>query len=155
MIRIREILFQENVLLDLDAISREDGIHRVAESLRADTRITDWQEFYRALQERDASARINLRYGLTLPHTRTDAVTQMVMAFGRLAQPVQNSDGSIRFILMIGIPKTMDAEYLRLAGALMRVFRSEKSRTGLLVAKRPDTILAAFERAETEPEHRE
>lgn len=150
MIRIREILFPENVLLDLHAESREEGIQQVAESLRADTRVADWQEFYRALRERDSSAKINLQFGLTLPHTRTDAVTQMVMAFGRLAQPVQNSDGAIRFILMIGIPKTMDAEYLRLVGALMRVFRSEKSRASLLAAKRPDTILAAFDRAETE-----
>ncbi|MGA8659400.1 MAG: PTS sugar transporter subunit IIA [Chthoniobacterales bacterium] len=155
MIRIREILFPENVLLDLLAESREEGIHQVAESLKADARIADWNEFYRALRECDASAKVNLKFGLTLPHTRTDAVNQMVMAFGRLAQPVQNSDGSIRFILMIGIPKTMDAEYLRLVGALMRVFRSEKARTSLLVAKRPDTIVGAFERAVTEPEHRE
>lgn len=150
MIRFREILHPENVLLDVHAESREDGIRQVVESLRADTRITDWEEFIRALRECDKSAKINLQFGLTFPHTRTDAVIEMVMAFGRFARPVQNSGGAIRFILMIGIPKTMDAEYLRLVGALMRVFRSEKSRSDLLAAEKPGTIITAFERGEME-----
>jgi mannitol/fructose-specific phosphotransferase system IIA component (Ntr-type) len=153
MIRIREILLPENVLLDLPAGSREEGIQKVAESLKADTRILDWEQFYRDLLERDECAKVNLQFGVTLPHTRTDAVTRMVMAFGRLARPVQNSDELIQFILMFGIPKTMDAEYLRLVGVLMRVFRSEESRRDLLTAEKPSKILGAFERAETQFEH--
>ena len=49
MIRIREILLPENVLLDIPAGSREEGIQKVAESLKADTRIVDWEEFYQDL----------------------------------------------------------------------------------------------------------
>jgi mannitol/fructose-specific phosphotransferase system IIA component (Ntr-type) len=150
MIRIREILLPENVLLDLPAVSREEGIRKVAESLKADTRIVDWEQFYRDILERDECAKVNLQFGVTLPHTRTDAVTRMVMAFGRLARPVQNSDELIQFILMFGIPKTMDAEYLRLVGVLMRVFRGEESRRDLLTADKPGKILGAFERAETQ-----
>jgi len=150
MIRIREILLPENVLLDLPAGSREEGIRKVAESLKTDTRIVDWEQFYRDLLERDECAKVNLQFGVTLPHTRTDAVTRMVMAFGRLARPVQNSDELIQFILMFGIPKTMDAEYLRLVGVLMRVFRSEESRRDLLTADKSGKILGAFERAETQ-----
>ena len=150
MIRIREILLPENVLLDLPAGSREEGIQKVAESLKADTRIVDWEQFYRDLLKRDECTKVNLQFGVTLPHTRTDAVTKMVMAFGRLARSVQNSDELIQFILMFGIPKTMDAEYLRLVGVLMRVFRSEESRRDLLTADKSGKILGAFERAETQ-----
>ena len=150
MIRIREILLPENVLLDLPAVSREEGIRKVAESLKADTRIVDWEQFYRDILERDECAKVNLQFGVTLPHTRTDAVTRMVMAFGRLARSVQNSDELIQFILMFGIPKTMDAEYLRLVGVLMRVFRGEESRRDLLTADKSGKILGAFERAETQ-----
>jgi len=150
MIRIREILLPENVLLDLPAGSREEGIQKVAESLKADTRIMDWEQFYRDLLKRDECTKVNLQFGVTLPHTRTDAVTRMVMAFGRLARSVQNSDELIQFILMFGIPKTMDAEYLRLVGVLMRVFRSEESRRDLLTADKSGKILGAFERAETQ-----
>ncbi len=73
----------------------------------------------------------------------------MVMMFGRLKEPVQEPDGPIRFVIVVGIPETMDAEYLRLVGTLMRVFRSEKMRKKLLYAEKPTEIIDIFERVET------
>jgi mannitol/fructose-specific phosphotransferase system IIA component (Ntr-type) len=73
----------------------------------------------------------------------------MVMAFGRLAQPIRRGPGSIRFVLVIGIPETMDADYLRMVGALMRAFRDDELRKALETATTPDDVLSAFERGET------
>ena len=60
----------------------------------------------------------------------------MVMAFGRLAEPIRRGSGSIRFVLVIGIPETMDADYLRLVGALMRAFKNSELRKALERAKK-------------------
>ena len=111
--------------------------------------MTDWQEFSQALRERDAAGKVKLEYGLAVPHVRTATVTKMVMAFGRLKEPVQETDGPIQFVVLVGIPETMDAEYLRLVGTLMRVFRSEKLRDKLLYAEKPAEIIDIFERVET------
>ena len=150
MIRLRDILQPENVQLAIDARSREEAIHQVAELLRSNTHLKDWKEFYRELNERDGGAKTNLGSGLALPHIRTAAVNDMVMAFGRLVAPVDGDHGSIRFVVIIGIPKTMDAEYLRLVGILMRVFRSDELRTQLEQAKKPAEVLDVFEHGETE-----
>jgi mannitol/fructose-specific phosphotransferase system IIA component (Ntr-type) len=147
MIRLRDTLLPENVQLAIDAPSREEAVHRVAELLRSDTRVKDWQEFYRALK--DGAGKTDLGSGLALPHTRTAAVNDMVMAFGRLVAPVEGDHGPIRFVMVIGIPKTMDAEYLRLVGILMRVFRSDELRTQLEQAKKPAKVLDIFEQGET------
>jgi fructose PTS system EIIBC or EIIC component len=148
MIRLRDTLLPENVQLAIDAPSREEAVHRVAELLRSDTRVKDWQEFYRALK--DGAGKTDLGSGLALPHTRTAAVIDMVMAFGRLVAPVEGAHGPIRFVMVIGIPKTMDAEYLRLVGILMRVFRSDELRTQLEQAQKPAKVLDIFEQGETE-----
>lgn len=148
MIRLRDTLRPENVQLAIDAPSREEAVHRVAELLRSDTRVKDWQEFYRALK--GGAGKTDLGSGLALPHTRTAAVNDMVMAFGRLVAPVEGNHGPIRFVMVIGIPKTMDAEYLRLVGILMRVFRSDELRTQLEQAKKPAKVLDIFEQGETE-----
>jgi mannitol/fructose-specific phosphotransferase system IIA component (Ntr-type) len=74
----------------------------------------------------------------------------MVMAFGRLKQPVVEPDGTIHFVTVFGIPETMDAEYLRLVGTLMRVFRSEKLRKRLCQAEEPGQIVDIFEKGENE-----
>lgn len=151
MIRIRDILRPENVRLAIDARSREEAIHQVAELLRSDTGLKDWLDFYRELKERDAAGKTDLGSGVTLPHVRTVAVNDMVMAFGRLVAPVQGDHGPIRFVMVIGIPKTMDADYLRLVGILMRVFRSDELRTQLEQAKKPAQVLDVFEHGETQP----
>ena len=59
------------------------------------------------------------------------------MAFGRLTDPLQEKEGPLQFVVLVGIPRAMDAEYLRLLGTLMRVFRNEKLRQKLLLAQIP------------------
>jgi len=149
MIRIRETLLPDHILLRLIAHSRDEAVQQLVESLRSDTRATDWQEFSQALRRRDAAGKIKLEYGLAIPHVRTAAVTKMVMAFGRLQEPIQETDGPIRFLVLVGIPETMDSDYLRLVGTLMRVFRNDKLRDKLRYAEKPAEVIDIFERVET------
>ncbi len=149
MIRIRGILLPEHILLGMTAPSEEETIRQLSETLRSDTRISDWPGFLRDLAKRPTAGKVNLQYGLALPHIRTSAVTKMLMAFGRLTDPLRETDDSLQFVVLIGIPRAMDAEYLRLVGTLMRVFRDVKLRQKLLVAQKPAEIIQIFERGET------
>jgi len=149
MIRIREILLPKQILLTVKAATREEAIKAVTDSLQGDNRIIDWAGFAESLGECERSGKVNIGLGLTIPHGRTDSVTSMVMAFGRLAQPIRRGPASIRFVLVIGIPETMDADYLRLVGVLMRAFRDDHLRKALETAKTPEDVLSAFEKGET------
>jgi mannitol/fructose-specific phosphotransferase system IIA component (Ntr-type) len=149
MIRVRGTLLPEQILLDLTTRSREETLRQLCESLRSDTRISDWKEFVRALTEREAAGRVNLQVGLALPHVRSSSVTKLLMAFGRLIEPLAEKDGSLQFVVLVGIPRAMDAEYLRMVGTLMRVFRNEKLRRKLLLAQKPAEIIQIFEKSET------
>ena len=149
MIRLRETLLPEHILLSLNAQTREEAVQQVSASLRSDTRMADWQDFSRALRKYEGAGKVNLCHGLILPHVRTSAVTKMVMAFGRLTQPLQEMDGPIQFVVLVGIPRAMDAEYLRLVGTLMRTFRNEKLQQKLLQAQNPADIIRLLEKGET------
>jgi mannitol/fructose-specific phosphotransferase system IIA component (Ntr-type) len=149
MNRIREILLPKQILLNVKATTREEAITQVGDSLKGDNRIIDWPGFSQSLGECERSSKVNVGLGLTIPHGRTDTVTSMVMAFGRLAEPIRRGPATIRFVLVIGIPETMDADYLRLVGALMRSFRDGHLRKALETAKTPEAVLSAFERGET------
>jgi mannitol/fructose-specific phosphotransferase system IIA component (Ntr-type) len=148
MIRIRGTLLPENILLNLNVQSRADAVEKVAETLRDDFRISNWEEFMGALRAREAVGKVNLELGLTLPHVRTSAVTKMLMAFGRTTGPVEHGNVPIQFVILIGVPGAMDSEYLRLVGTLMRVFRDDKLRRDLLHAEDPEEIIRVFERGE-------
>jgi len=148
MIRIRGTLLPENILLNLGVQSRADAVQKVAETLRADFRISNWQEFIGTLRAREAAGKVNLEFGLTLPHVRTSAVTKMLMAFGRTTEQVQEDNVPIQFVILVGVPRAMDSEYLRLVGTLMRVFRDDKLRGDLLHAENPEEIIRVFELGE-------
>jgi mannitol/fructose-specific phosphotransferase system IIA component (Ntr-type) len=150
MIRLREILHAEHILLDVTAVTREEAVHRVAQALQGDPRVADWREFYNLLVQQQTRCQVNLGFGLALPHARTDAVTDMVMAFGRLSQPIEDGNGLVQCIFVIGIPKALDSEYLRLVGLLMRVFRKQNLRDALLRVRESTGVLDLLEEQETE-----
>ena len=150
MIRIKEILLPEHVVLELDAKTRKEAVHAVAKTLRDDSRIADWPLFYKTLSESDRNAQTNCELGLTIPHNRTDTVTAMVMAFGRLKAPLKSPLHEIRYVVVLGIPETMDADYLRLVGVLMRVFRDDQLRSALDSASSPKEVLKVFDEGETQ-----
>src|SRR5258708_21572066 len=89
MIRIKEILLAEHIVLGLDAKTREEAVHAVAKTLSGDSPIAAWPLFYKTLSESDRSAQTNCELGLTIPHNRTGSVTAMAMAFGRLKAPLK------------------------------------------------------------------
>jgi mannitol/fructose-specific phosphotransferase system IIA component (Ntr-type) len=149
MIRIREILHPEQILLGFKALTRGEAVLRTAQLLLRDPRMADWREFYRLLTKQETKEKTNLGFGLILPHARTDAVTEMVTAFSRLARPIPEEGGLVHFICVVGIPKSFDADYLRMVGLLMRVFREESSRQELLTAKEPANVLDILEDQET------
>jgi mannitol/fructose-specific phosphotransferase system IIA component (Ntr-type) len=149
MNRIREILLPNQILLNVKAETRDEAVKIVTGSLKGDNRIIDWPRFEATLAECQRSGKVNIGLGLTIPHNRTNSVTSMVMAFGRLAQPIRRGAASIRFVLAIGIPETMDADYLRLVGVLMRAFREPELRKALETAKTLEEVLSAFETGET------
>jgi len=149
MIRLRAALRPEHIVLDLHAATLADAIHSLAEPLRADPRVAAaWLELVAMWDAKAQTPGIHLKYGVVLIHARTKAVVDFVMAFGRLQTPVLKHGEPIRFILLIGIPTAMDAEYARLVGVLMRVLRDERLCRGFLEAKRPEEVLAILERGE-------
>jgi PTS system fructose-specific IIA component len=87
MIRIKEILLPEHIVLGLDAKTREEAVHAVAKALRGDGRIADWPLFYKSLSESDRSAQTNCELGLTIPHNRSDAVTSWCWEFPKPWMP--------------------------------------------------------------------
>ncbi len=150
MIRFRDALRPENVLLGIKAGTREEAVHRVAQSLQNDARVVDWRQFYHQLVDKERGNKVTYDFGLALVHIRTDVVTEMVMAFGRLAPPLDGPAGFLQFLFVIGVPNALDAEYLRVLGLLMRIFRDSKSRKFVLEAAEPAAILELFEQEEIE-----
>ena len=148
MIPLRAALEPGQIVLDLEAVALPEAVRKLAETLRSDPRVGSWPELAAAWQAKVEGPGLPVRAGVAFVHARTKAVSELVMSFGRLHTPVADGGEPIQFILLIGIPKAIDAEYARLVGALMRVLRDQRLCNAFRGAKRPEEVLTILERAE-------
>ena len=136
MITIGDILSPDHILLDLKAGTHIQAVAKVAELLESDERVNDWERFYAGLLAGSACMANEHGSALCIAHVRTHAVNAMTMAVGRSAEgiPVAGDPMRVRLIFVIGVPVALASDYLRIIGALARIFRTEAGESALLEA---------------------
>jgi PTS system fructose-specific IIA component len=124
------------VNLSLRADAKTAAVEEVLSALRGDERVTNWEELRKVVVERDAPAIEHEGRSICIAHGRTKAVTALTMAAGRSEAGVICPETKLRvhLLFVVGIPSTMDSEYLRLVGAIVRVCRDEALMAELLAA---------------------
>lgn len=149
MITIADILQPKQILLDLKSPTREEAILEIAQILRSDPRISDWSGFYDALKALPPCLADNEHFDLCIPHARTHAVSTMVMGVGRYSEiPPTEDQSKTHYIFVIGVPVALAADYLRIIGALARIFRHAATEKSLRGTKTGEQFIAILERAE-------
>ena len=133
MITIADILRPEHIDLDLKMTNQEEAVNHVASLLKEDERVTDWNAFYQGLSSKQPSLPAEEGAEICIPHTRTDSVTGMVMSAGRSKAGIFVPDAElpIHFVFVIGVPVAMVADYLRIIGALARIFKKSAAKDRL------------------------
>lgn len=143
MITIGDILSPKQIQLGLKAESQARAIAELAELLDGDSRVNDWERLEAGLLSGVACMTGENGSGLCIAHVRTDAVNGMIMAAGRSGKGIEGPDGKTvaRLLFVIGVPSALASDYLRIIGALARIFRSEHGEADLLAAQTPEEFL--------------
>jgi len=114
------------IRLDLPPGDRAAAVRATAELLSGDGRGGDWEEFWRAVGQRQIIDLEGCAGRVVLAHGRSAAVRQLALAAGRQTSAVGPS-----WFFVFAIPATMAEEYLRKVGALARVCRCSDRRREL------------------------
>jgi mannitol/fructose-specific phosphotransferase system IIA component (Ntr-type) len=150
MITISDILRPEAIDLELKMAHQEEAINHVASLLREDERVKDWNAFYQGLSSKQPCLEAAGGTAICIPHTRTDSVTGMVMSVGRSKAGilVPGEGKPIHFIFVIGVPLALAADYLRIIGALTRIFKEPAGMDQLRQAQGGEEFLQLLSSAE-------
>lgn len=150
MTTISDILEPEHIDLDLKMTNQHEAINHVASLLKEDERVTDWNAFYQGLLSRQPCLAGAGGTDICIPHARTDGVSGMVMSAGRSEAGiiVPDAEWPVRFIFVIGVPVALAADYLRIIGALTRIFKAAQNRDRLRQARQPAEFLELLAAAE-------
>lgn len=151
MITISDALLPEYVVLDLTATTPDAAIEHMAGVLRKHPHMEDWELFHEVLKTNPLCVTGKQEYGVCIPHARTEGVSEMIMSAGRLATPLPfpGCEQPVRYVFCIGVPKAMVSDYLRIAGALMRVLSDPATDAALAAAKTRAEFVEALTSFET------
>lgn len=151
MIHVEDTLRPEHVLLGLTASTPEAATDALLARLHEDERVLDWAAFHEAVRKHPP-CRVgdSARFGICIPHARTDAVSSMVLTAARLAVDTvfPECEKPVRYVFCLGVPQAMAADYLRIAGLLMRIFTDDAAEETLRTAQDGETFLSALEKLE-------
>ncbi len=145
MPKISELLSTSSVILDLKAKEKIEAIKELASVLIEQGIINDTEEFYAAILKRENLESTGIGSGVAIPHARTRAVKNIVLAFGRSQAGVDFSslDGKpSHLIFLIAAPEEQKSEYIITLARLSKILRNEEVRVRLNRAKSPEEILA-------------
>jgi PTS system nitrogen regulatory IIA component len=153
MITIADILRPEHIDLDVKQTSQQEAVLHVANLLRNDERVLDWMAFYEGLIVRPPTLAPCSDFEICIPHARTNSVASMIMSIGRSNQGITlpGREMKMHYIFAIGVPVAWAADYLRIVGALARIFKNPQAEARLRKVGNAEAFAAILREKELAP----
>jgi len=129
-------LFNENLFLpDLKATSKEEVLEELLDLFIKEKIIRNKQIVMEMLHQRETLGSTGIGKGVAIPHGRTTAAIEVVIAFGKTSNGI--AFGSIDnkpvnlFFMIIAPPNDDENKYLPALGSLVTILKNDKNRKKL------------------------
>jgi fructose-specific phosphotransferase system IIA component len=148
---LADLLKTEAINLNVQARQKTAALREVASLLLQNKSVTNFDGFFNEILERERISNTALGHDVAIPHARTDQCTEILIAIGRNLNGIDfesKDNGPVRLIFLIGTPKQMVTEYLRVVGNLARLLRRDDIRERLLQAPDAGAFIRIIAEAE-------
>jgi fructose-specific phosphotransferase system IIA component len=135
MARIRDILSGDLIIEDLQATDKAGVMREFASLLSRAGKVGDADELARVLLQRESQCSTGIGDGVAIPHARSKAVTETVIAFARSESGVDfdSLDGRpAHLFFLLVTPDERPGDHLKTLARISRLFRNDILRQELL-----------------------
>jgi len=136
--RIFDFLHPKAVILELQSKDKRGVITELIELLAKEKKVKDVQKAINAVMEREKLGSTGVGQGVAIPHGRTDAVSDLIAAFGISKEGIEfNSlDGEpVYLVFLLLSPVDSAGQHLRALAKVSRLFKDKFFRQALRDAK--------------------
>ena len=148
---IKGYIREELINLDLLSEQKEDTIRELAQLMENAEGMVNFERFLEDVFERERLGTTGIGDGIAIPHARTDAVDQLVIALGISARGVEfeSLDGKkVKLLFLMGTPKESVSYYLKILAQLTHLLKESTFRDKLLEAQDKVTVVSLFREIE-------
>ncbi|MBI1806165.1 MAG: PTS sugar transporter subunit IIA [Ignavibacteria bacterium] len=149
--KISDILEEQLVVTNLPGNSKEEIINALVNLVSQSPKVLDKEKVRTAIFEREKIMSTGVGNGFAIPHGKTDAVSDIVAAFGITAQPIsyQSLDEKpVRLVFLLVGKDNLVGPHIKLLSRISRLMNKEEFRNRLLEMSTPKDVLATFRQEE-------
>ena len=149
--KLSDILDEKVVVTNLPGNTKEEIIDALINLVSQSSKVLDKEKVRTAIFEREKIMSTGVGNGFAIPHGKTDAVSDIVAAFGVTAQPIpyQSLDEKpVRLVFLLIGKDNLVGPHIKLLSRISRLMNKEDFRNKLLDTKTPQEIIAAFKQEE-------
>ncbi|MBD3368343.1 MAG: hypothetical protein GF405_09285 [Candidatus Eisenbacteria bacterium] len=131
--------------LEVEPGSKAEVLEKLSGLISKSRHVRDPKRLLVDVLAREELVTTGVGHGVAFPHAKSEAVSEVVFAFGRAKGPIDFGalDGEpVRLIFLIGAPKAQEPSrvYLNLMARLSFLMKEEENRRRLLEAERVEEI---------------
>jgi PTS system fructose-specific IIC component len=149
--KLTSLLTPELIKLDLSSTSKTDALEELIGLLSDAQLINDREGFTKAVLERENLCSTGIGRGIAIPHSRTEAITDVSIAMGRSRQGIEFAaldNEPVHLIFLLAAPMKGEGVYLKALARLSRLLRNAEFKQAILEAPTKGDILRIIEDSE-------
>ena len=144
---ITDYIQQHLINLNLQSRNKGDAIRELAQLMEITPAMSNLKSFLEDVFEREQLESTGIGDEIAIPHARTDAVKQLIIAVGRSRNGIHfgSPDGrNVKLLLLMGIPRESVSHYLKILAQLTRLLKRGPLKERLLEAQDNASVMALF-----------
>jgi fructose-specific phosphotransferase system IIA component len=143
MLNIQDLLDKDLIVMDLRAADKAGVISELTGLLARNGRVRDADALSQAVLARESQGSTGIGEGIAIPHAKSQAISDIVVAFGRSKNGVdfQSLDGKPAYLFFLLVtPEDRPGDHLKVLARISRIMRNAALREQLLRCALPEEL---------------
>lgn len=149
--KISDILSNDVIAVNMDVADKDESIKKIINLAANSNKILDLEKVSQTIFEREKLVSTGVGKGFAIPHSKTDAISDIVAAFAITKEPIDfdSIDGEpVRFIFLLIGKENLLNTHIKLLSRISRLMNKDEFRDKLLEAKSNEEVLDIFKEEE-------
>ena len=145
--KVSDLLKPEFIIPHLTGETKEEVINKLIDLFKNDERVEDLEKVRSAVLEREKIMSTGVGKGFASPHGKTNAVNEIIGAFGRIDEGIDydSLDGnSVQLIFLLVGKDNLISTHIKLLSRISRLMNKDDFRHRLIEANNKEDIIKLF-----------
>ncbi len=149
--KICDIIKEEFIIAELKGQNKEDIINELINIFKNDKRVNNLEKVRTAVLEREKIMSTGVGKGFAIPHGKTDAVNEIIAAFGKSNKPIDFAaldEQPVYLVFLLVGKDNLVGPHIKLLSRISRMMNKDEFRENLIKAKTSKEIYDIFQEEE-------